>query len=125
MRGINSKNYKNLLKTTFLGLRGGYNEAEKSKLPELQGPELNVQQYIPNFNFLAQFGGELWEEETQSIRKRGQKTTLLGYEEHNGSEKLKPQKDTFMIVEKIGFFNNQKVNIQEFKGKKLVFIEKM
>ena len=33
--------------------------------------------YIPNFSFLAQFGGQLCEEQTQEIRKPDQKTTPL------------------------------------------------
>ena len=31
--------------------------------------------YIPDFSFLAQFGGELCEEQTRKIRKPNQKTT--------------------------------------------------
>ena len=33
--------------------------------------------YVPNFSFLAQFGGELCEEQTQKVRKPCQKTTSL------------------------------------------------
>ena len=33
--------------------------------------------YIPNFNFLAQFGVVLCEEQTQKMRKNDQKTTGL------------------------------------------------
>ena len=34
--------------------------------------------YMPNFNFLAQFGGQLCEEQTQKIRKTDQKITHWG-----------------------------------------------
>ena len=34
--------------------------------------------YVPNFNFLAQFGEELWEEQTQKIEKPDKKNFFLG-----------------------------------------------
>ena len=34
--------------------------------------------HIPNFSFLAQFGGQLCEEQTQKIRRPGQTTTSEG-----------------------------------------------
>ena len=34
--------------------------------------------YVSNFNFLAQFGGETCEKQTQKIRNTDQKHTILG-----------------------------------------------
>ena len=61
MRGTNSKNKKNGKKTTFQGLSGG-EMGLKSRDPQNThvGYLFNV---YTNFNFLAQFGRELEEEQ--------------------------------------------------------------
>ena len=51
--------------------------------------------YIPDFRFMAQFEGELCEEQTQKIRKNSPKTHVLGtMKGWNEAEKLTLTKGT-------------------------------
>ena len=51
--------------------------------------------YIPNFNFLAQFRGELYGKQILKIRKIDPKNTFLSAVKGcNGAEKLRSQKCT-------------------------------
>ena len=44
--------------------------------------------YKPNYKALAQFGGELCEQQTQKMRKNDQNPTFLGYEGEKYDKKV-------------------------------------
>ena len=50
--------------------------------------------YLPNFNFVAQFGGELCEIQTQNIRKPVQNPKFLGCKGRSRTEKSKLPKSS-------------------------------
>ena len=70
----NVKNGKTNQTTTIFGDARECNEADESRYPKGTSKTSTKCTY---HNFLAEFGGELCEEQTQKIIKTKQKTTLL------------------------------------------------
>ena len=80
MCGTNSKNEKTRPKTHFFEAVEGWNVAKKLRPPPPQKNHIQdpYQIYIPNFRFLAQFGKELCEEQTQNEKKKRPKIHFQG-----------------------------------------------
>ena len=74
MRGTNPKNEKTRPKNYNFRAVSGCNEAETLKPFQ----KTHLRPYIPNLNFLGQFGEELCQKKSQKRRKPNQETIFLG-----------------------------------------------
>ena len=100
MRGTNSKNWKTQQKNNVLwsywegeGVHRVWNvDIIKMRIWDLYWI------YIPNFNFSAQLGGELCEEQTRKIRKTDE--YIFGFEKLNLSKStvIAPTTSTYQIL---------------------------